>query len=137
MFYTTAVLKNLAIFTGKALCSSIFLSENAGLQSCNFIKKRLQHRCFPVNIAQFLRASLLKNICETLFERFPTWINNITSNIWREEDIFSKQNKIILKQDEKTCLFMMLLIISFFSTSSIHARWRLVYIIKDDSSEGL
>ena len=27
----------------------------ATLKSCNFIKKRLQHRCFPVNIAKFLR----------------------------------------------------------------------------------
>ena len=27
----------------------------AGLQAYNFIKKRLQHRCFAVNIAKFLR----------------------------------------------------------------------------------
>ena len=26
-----------------------------GLEACNFIKKRLQHRCFPGNIAKFLR----------------------------------------------------------------------------------
>ena len=30
-------------------------------------KKRLQHRCFPVNIAKFLRTTILKNICERLF----------------------------------------------------------------------
>ena len=29
-----------------------------------FKKKRLQHRCFSVNIEKFLRASILKNICE-------------------------------------------------------------------------
>ena len=39
-----ADLKNFAIFTGKQLCWSL------GLQ-----KKRLQHRCFPVNIGKFLR----------------------------------------------------------------------------------
>ena len=39
--------------------------------------------------------------------------------------------------DEKTCLFMMLLIISFFSVSQMHVRRRLPYIVKDDSSEGL
>ena len=33
---------------------------------CNFIKKRLQHKCFPVNIAKFLRAIVLKNIWEWL-----------------------------------------------------------------------
>ena len=29
------------------------------LQACNFIKKRLQHRCFPVNTANFLRTVFL------------------------------------------------------------------------------
>ena len=41
VFYKRAVRKNLAIFTGK--------------QACNFIEKRLQHRCFHVNISKFLR----------------------------------------------------------------------------------
>ena len=39
------VLKNLAVFTGKYLCWSLF---------CYFVKKRLQRRCFPVNIRKFL-----------------------------------------------------------------------------------
>ena len=30
------------------------ISCSEGLQACNFIKRRLQHRCFPVNIAKFL-----------------------------------------------------------------------------------
>ena len=38
----------------------------AALQACNFIKKRLQHRLFPVNIAKLLRTPILKNICERL-----------------------------------------------------------------------
>ena len=46
MFFKIGVLKNFAIFTGKHLCWSL-------LQACNFIKKRLQHRCFPVHIAKF------------------------------------------------------------------------------------
>ena len=85
-----AVLKSFSIFTEKHLCWSLFLNKNAGLQSWNFIKKRLQHRFFSVNIAKFLRTPVLKNICERLFERFPTWANNITSNMGIEEDIFSK-----------------------------------------------
>ena len=38
----------------------------ADRQACNFIKKRLRHRCFLVNIAKILsnRASILKNVCE-------------------------------------------------------------------------
>ena len=32
----------------------------------NFIKKRPQHRCFPVILAKFLRLSILKNSCKQL-----------------------------------------------------------------------
>ena len=38
----------------------------AGLKTCIFIKKTLQQKCFPVNIAKFLKAPILKNICERL-----------------------------------------------------------------------
>ena len=44
MFFKTGV-NSFAIFTGKRLGWSLFE---------NFIKKRLQHNCFPVNIATFL-----------------------------------------------------------------------------------
>ena len=40
------------------------------LQVLNFIKKILQHGCFPMNIAKFLRAPILKNICGRLLLRF-------------------------------------------------------------------
>ena len=52
------VLKNFAIFTGKHLCWSLNLIKlrpsGSCLRDCNFVKKRLQHRCFSVNIATFL-----------------------------------------------------------------------------------
>ena len=61
------VLKNFATFTEKDLCWSLFLLKFAVLpQACNFIKKRLQHRSFLVNIAKFLRTTILKNICDQL-----------------------------------------------------------------------
>ena len=46
----------------KRTTSILLLSENkrlteAAVKACNFIKKRPQDRCFPVNIAKFLRAS--------------------------------------------------------------------------------
>ena len=40
------------------------------LQACHFLKKRVQHRCFPMHIAKTLRTSILKNICERLFLLF-------------------------------------------------------------------
>ena len=85
------ILKSFLIFTEKHLCWSLFLNKNAGLQSWNFIKKRIQRRCFLVNTGKCLRTPVLKNICERLFERFTTRANKITSNIETEEDIFSKK----------------------------------------------
>ena len=76
--------------TSIVCCPSLILNKNAGLQSWNFIKKRLQHSFFPMNIAKFLRTSNLKNIYERLFERFPTWAINMTKNMGIEEDVFSK-----------------------------------------------
>ena len=35
-------------------CAGVFFNKVAGCKACNFIKKRLQHRCFPVNIAKLL-----------------------------------------------------------------------------------
>ena len=33
----------------------VSFSNAAGLKACNFVKKRLQNRCFPVKHAKFLR----------------------------------------------------------------------------------
>ena len=55
------VLKNFANFIGKHLCQSFFFNKVAGLS----LLKR-DTNCFPANIAKFLRAPILKNICERL-----------------------------------------------------------------------
>ena len=51
MFLKIVVLQNFSNFTGKHLCRSLF-SNVAGLKACNFVKKRLQHWCFPVKFAK-------------------------------------------------------------------------------------
>ena len=65
VFYQKNVFENVLIFTEKHLCWSLF-NKVAGLQCRSFIKKRLQHSCFPVNIAKFLRAPVLKIIFKRL-----------------------------------------------------------------------
>ena len=123
--------KNFAICTGKHLCWNLFFNKNASFLGPSFIKKRLD---------KFLRTLILKNICERLLLRvsldlFSIWTNNIGS----EEDVFSKikQNKNRSKTQlyEKSCLFMMSFIISFFSFSPLHVRRYLSCIIKDNTSE--
>ena len=37
------------------------------VHTCNFIKKRLEHRCFPMNFAKFLRTPILKNISDCFY----------------------------------------------------------------------
>ena len=53
-------------FHRKTTVSESLFNEVSGLQAWSFIKKRLQHRCVPVNIAKFLRTPILKNIWERL-----------------------------------------------------------------------
>ena len=47
------VLRNFAKFRGKHLRQSLFFNKVAG--TATLLKKRLLHRCFPVNFAKFLK----------------------------------------------------------------------------------
>ena len=49
------VLRNFPKITGKHLCQSLFFNKVAGLRPAPLLKKRLWHRCFPVNFEKFLR----------------------------------------------------------------------------------
>ena len=55
MFCKKGVLKNFAKFTAIHLCQSLFFNKVADLRPTTLLKKRLWHRCFPVNFVKFLR----------------------------------------------------------------------------------
>ena len=55
------VLGNSSKFSGKHKCQSLFFNKVAGLRPATLLKKRLWHRCFPVNFAKFLRTRFLQN----------------------------------------------------------------------------
>ena len=59
IFFKIGVLKKFTIFTGKLLCWSLFLMKLQAFMPATLLKKRLQHRRFPVNIAKFLRTAFL------------------------------------------------------------------------------
>ena len=63
VFYNEVVLKKFELFTGKHLRWSLFLKK---------LKRKLQHRCFLMNIAKFLREHFWRNICQQLFLSIPT-----------------------------------------------------------------
>ena len=50
----------------KAPVLESLFNKITGLKACIFIKKKLKHKCFPVNIEKFLRTPILKNICVLL-----------------------------------------------------------------------
>ena len=60
VFCKKGFLRILAKLTGKYLCQSLFLNKVAGLRPATLLKKRLWHRCFPVNFVKFLRATFYK-----------------------------------------------------------------------------
>ena len=59
LFFQKGILRNFTKLTGKYLCQSLFFNKVAGLR---LLKKRLWHRCFPVNFIKFLRTPFLQNI---------------------------------------------------------------------------
>ena len=77
VFFWKTVLKTFAIKKTPVLESSF--NRLARFKTSNFLKKRLQHRCFPVNIAKFLRTVILMKICEQLLLQFLLLTVNISS----------------------------------------------------------
>ena len=71
VFCKKNVLKTFVKFTGKHLCQS--------LRPPTLLKKRLWHRCFPVNFAKFLRTTFLKNISGGCYEFLK---NELSSKIY-------------------------------------------------------
>ena len=64
---------------------------NKELQS-NFSKKRLQHMCFLMDIAEFLRSPvlILKNICDRVLQSDVIWTRSISSNLAFAQPILLK-----------------------------------------------
>ena len=72
VFCKRSAIKNFAIFTGNTRARVPFLKKLHAL--CNFIKKRLWHRCFSVNFANILRTPFS-------IERFR-WL--LLHTMWKE-----------------------------------------------------
>ena len=56
LFCKKSVFRIFTKFTGKHLCQGLFFNKVAGLK----------HKCFPINIAKFLRTPILKSTKEPL-----------------------------------------------------------------------
>ena len=65
MFHKKKLFLKISQYSQENTCWTLF-NKVAVPEACSSIKKRLQHRCFPVYIAKFLRTAILKNIYERL-----------------------------------------------------------------------
>ena len=78
MFYEKKVIsRNFIKLTEKYLCRSLFFNKVADLSPATLLKKRLWHRCFPINFAKFLRTLFLWNTSGGCF-CFLDFITSIT-----------------------------------------------------------
>ena len=74
-----AVLKNFRNIHRKTPVLESLFNRLVGFKTCNFLKKRLRIRCFPVNIAKFLRTLILMKIFQQLLLPFLLLNVNISS----------------------------------------------------------
>ena len=85
------VLRNFTKFTGKHLCQSLFLIKLQA-SACNFIKKRLWHRCFHVNFVKFIRTPFYRTLVVAASSFFKFWFSTNKISWWKE---------ILMKLSEK------------------------------------
>ena len=81
MFCKKDIPENFKIFTRKHLCWSLFFLIKLQGKARNFIKKRLQHRCFDVNIMKFLKTPFLHKTSGRLLLNFELYTFEILSSL--------------------------------------------------------
>ena len=81
VFCKKGVLRNFAEFTGKYLCQSLFSNNVTGLRPTTLLKKRLWHKCFPVNFAKFLRTPFFTEHFRWLLLKYIGSILDIASKM--------------------------------------------------------
>ena len=89
MFYKVGPLKK-KTYMKTPVPEFFSLDKVAYHQACNFIKKRLQHRCFTVNFAK-----LLKALCRTPQENVSNF-NSTFLTLRLQEDVYRQQDYFFL-----------------------------------------
>ena len=84
MIFKKGVLEQFCNIHRKIIVLESLFNKVSGLKAFNFIKKILQHRCFPVNITKFLKALFSKDhlwwLLLHLLEYYTQCFLNIMSN---------------------------------------------------------
>ena len=94
VFCEKVVLTKFAIFTAKHVLETLFNKVAAYLKARNFIKKRLQHRCFPANIAKFFKS--------IYFEEYLWTAASVKVSLKSPQVFWSFTNKTALKVKQRS-----------------------------------
>ena len=98
VFRKKVFFENFPKLTRKHQCQSLSFTKVAGLSPLTLLKKRLWHRCFPVDFAKFPRTpfftehlrwvflKILKIISKIIVSEFSSWV----------EVLFKKQSLVLL-----------------------------------------
>ena len=87
------VLRNYAKFTGNTCARLSFFNKVAGRRPETLLKKRVWHRCFPLNFAKFSRTSFSRNTSGQLLlqnEDSSTGISPLQILRNFQEEVFSE-----------------------------------------------
>ena len=84
MFCEKKVFLKFHKFHRKTLVLESLFNKVAGLKVWKFIKKRLQHKCFPVKFMKFSRTPIFINICERLL--LINWTSTFISKCKLKEE---------------------------------------------------
>ena len=98
MFYLNAVINIFEVFTGKTPVLQSLFNKVASLQACNFIKKRLQRKCFPVKLAKFQKHLFWRSSANDCFYLLPHILFDVGAKIERIYTVSSKMYTVLLKK---------------------------------------
>ena len=111
------LLKILQNSKGNTYFRESFFNKVAGLKGYNFILKKLEHRCFPVNFARFSRTTSLQNT----FKLLHCTKNDFFSKCDQIRSFLRIQSHLLKKSLIENFIFCAVLHLHFFTTGAV--RW--------------
>ena len=84
----------------ESTCVGVSFNKVAGLNACNFLKNRLQCKCFPVNIAKFFKTSFSIEHLWSMLLRLNLNLSSAVKILWSFL-LYSVVTLISMKQNVK------------------------------------
>ena len=96
-------------------CAVVSFKKSWRLQACNFVQKKLQHRCFLVNFAKFFSTSFLQHTGQLLLsaEEFNLQTNYYSSECTLlEEQFVDSSHSLIFSYSIWVCILTFMCVLA-------------------------